>query len=205
MRAQASDGDFDYVVVGSGAGGGTVAARLAESRLQGAACSRPAAIRARSRGGARGMGDANRLPDDYDVPAFHPFASENEALRWDFFVRHYADDAQSAARPEVPARPDGGVLYPRAGHARRLHRAQRDDPGLPARGGLGRGSRSAPATPSWSAANMQGYFRRLERCRHRPVQAGAGRARHRPDRPRLGRLAADREGAAPRRLPRPDS
>ena len=35
------------------------------------------------------MGDANRLPDDYDVPAFHPFATENEALRWDFYVRHY--------------------------------------------------------------------------------------------------------------------
>ena len=34
-----------------------------------------------------------RLPEDYQVPAFHAFASENPAMRWDFFVRHYADEA----------------------------------------------------------------------------------------------------------------
>ena len=71
------------------------------------------------KGGARGMGEANRLPDDYDVPAFHPFASENEALRWDFFVRHYADDAARRRDPkhrdECDGRPVDGVLYPRAG------------------------------------------------------------------------------------------
>ena len=27
-------------------------------------------------------------PDDYDVPSFHGFASESDAMRWDFFVRH---------------------------------------------------------------------------------------------------------------------
>ena len=35
--------------------------------------------------------NANRLPDDYNVPVFHAFASENDAMKWDFFVRHYAD------------------------------------------------------------------------------------------------------------------
>ena len=28
------------------------------------------------------------LPDDYDVPVFHTFSTENEAMKWDYFVRH---------------------------------------------------------------------------------------------------------------------
>ena len=57
-------------------------------------------------------------------------------------MRHYADDAQQRRDPKYIDRlPDGrrvdGVLYPRAGRARRLHRAQRDDPRLSAQLGLG--------------------------------------------------------------------
>ena len=43
----------------------------------------------------------NSLPDDYDVPAFHALATENDAMRWDFFVRHYADAGAAAAGSEV--------------------------------------------------------------------------------------------------------
>ncbi|MGD9510645.1 MAG: GMC family oxidoreductase, partial [Geminicoccaceae bacterium] len=118
---------------------------------------------------ARGMGPANRLPDDYDVPAFHPFATENEALRWDFHVRHYADDAQQRRDPKyLPA--ENGVLYPRAGtlggctaHNAMIlvcpHDADWD--------AIARDT----GDPSWSAAEMHGHFRRLERCRYRPVQS----------------------------------
>ena len=53
------------------------------------------------------------------MPAFHPFASENEALRWDFFVDHYADPAMQRRDPKyrakIDGRPAGGILYPRAG------------------------------------------------------------------------------------------
>ena len=53
------------------------------------------------------------------MPAFHGFASENDAMRWDFFVRHYADEAMQAKDPkyvrDYRGQPVDGVLYPRAG------------------------------------------------------------------------------------------
>ena len=81
--ANAPSNGYDYVVVGSGAGGGTVAARLAEAGRT---------VLLLEAGGDPLSLVGTRLPEDYQVPAFHPFASENPALRWDFFVRHYDDD-----------------------------------------------------------------------------------------------------------------
>ena len=100
----ATQGDaFDYVVVGSGAGGGTVAARLAEAGMS---------VLVLEAGGDPATVRAAGLPEDYDVPAFHPFASENKAMAWNYRVHDFGDDAER--RPGADACGRRGVLYPRA-------------------------------------------------------------------------------------------
>jgi choline dehydrogenase-like flavoprotein len=71
---------FDYIVVGSGAGGGTLAARLAEAGRS-ALLLEAGGDPNRLSGTNDDQPGINRLPADYDVPAFHGFASENSLYR----------------------------------------------------------------------------------------------------------------------------
>lgn len=163
--------DSEYVVVGSGAGGGTVAARLAESGKRVVLLEAGGDPRLLTGGDASHPG-VNRLPEDYDVPAFHAFASENDAMKWDFFVRHFSDQNLQKRDPKYRETWDGkavdGVLYPRAGtlggctaHNAMIliypHNADWD--------------RIAEITGdgSWRSGEMHRYFELLENCHHRPA------------------------------------
>lgn len=139
---------FDYIVVGSGAGGGPLACNLALNGFR---------VLLLEAGG-------DDEPCEYQVPALHPYASENEAMRWDFFVRHYADDTQQKKDEKYVER-HNGVLYPRSGtlggctaHNAMIlvypHNSDWDD------------IAELMGDSSWHSENMQRYFQRLERCEY---------------------------------------
>jgi choline dehydrogenase len=162
---------YEYIVVGSGAGGGTVAARLAEAGRR--VLLLEAGGDPRQLSGGDPLAPAMpRLPGDYDVPAFHAFASENDALSWSFFVHHHADHALDKRDSNFVAREDGrdlpGIFYPRAGtlggctaHNAMIfvypHNADWDY------------IAELTGDRTWAARSMRRYFERLENCRHRPL------------------------------------
>jgi choline dehydrogenase len=146
--------DCDYVIVGSGAGGGTLAARLAEAGMR---------VVVLEAGGDPREGPG--LPEDYDVPAFHPLASENPDMSWEFFVQHYADEARQSRDPKLQPQ---GIFYPRAGtlggctaHNAMILMAPHDSDWD--------AIAALTGDASWQAKNMRRYFQRLEDCRYRPV------------------------------------
>ncbi|KAL1969852.1 hypothetical protein VTN77DRAFT_7361 [Rasamsonia byssochlamydoides] len=160
--------EYDYVIVGSGAGGGPLAARLAM-------------------GGYKVLlidaGDDQGNATQQQVPALQLQATEYEPMRWDFFVNHYQnltrqeEDSKMTYRtpsgdlhvgPNPPAGSEPlGILYPRAGTLGgcTAHNAMitvyPDDSDW---------QQIADITgdDSWNPDNMRTYFERLEKNRYLP-------------------------------------
>lgn len=107
---------YDYIVVGSGAGGGPLASRLARAGFA------TLLIEAGT--------DQGESPY-YQIPAFSPAAVEDPEMSWKYFVNHWQDPVQAEKDPKYvydlangtqyvglspPAGASAkGVLYPRAG------------------------------------------------------------------------------------------
>ena len=90
----------EYIVIGSGAGGGPVAANLAKNGKR--VLLIEAGVDAKS--------------PNYEIPSFNAFATEDPSMCWNFYVNHYAHQGQMAKSRRDSKYVDGkGVLYPRAG------------------------------------------------------------------------------------------
>ena len=157
-----AESEFDYVVVGSGAGGGPLAVNLAKAGYK------VLLLEAGS--------DAENY--HYSVPAFHGLASEDPAFSWNFFVRHYEDEERQARdskyRPERK-----GVLYPRAGTLGGCTAHNAMITVYPHNSDWDRIAQLV-GDSSWHSENMRKYFERLERCQYvkRPLDLKDNPSRH---------------------------
>ena len=91
-------------------------------------------------------------------------------MSWVFFVAAY-EDRRAAGTDDKYRGETGRRPYPSVGHARRLHRAPRDDHRSPRTTATGTRSPRPPGTASRERPDG-GYFERLERCAY----AGPGAA-----------------------------
>ena len=139
------DAKFDYIIVGSGAGGGPLAANLAKAGFK---------VLVLEAGG-----DEDSL--DYSVPGFNGLATENATFRWDYYVRHYTDQAQQERDPKFVAS-QNGILYPRAGT---LGGCTAHNAMITVYPSNSDWDHLAEITqdPSWNAANMRTYFQTLQK------------------------------------------
>ncbi len=146
-KQNVANSDYDYVIVGSGAGGGPLAANLARHGFKVLVLE---------------AGAKDPKTDNYKLPAYHTFASEDENLSWNYFVKHYSGDRDQLDSKYVPGK---GILYPRgatiggstANNALITVYPHANDFEYIA---------EITGDDSWRAENMREYFKHLENCEY---------------------------------------
>jgi choline dehydrogenase len=144
LHAKQQTAEHDFIIVGSGAGGGPLAGNLAKNGFR---------VLVLEAGGWDN-------PEVAQVPAFHPHAGEHPDLSWEFFVNHYANPRQPDSKWDNER---NGIFYPRAATVGgcTLHNAM-----ITICGPSGDWDEIARITKdnSWSSERMRIYFERLEHC-----------------------------------------
>lgn len=145
------DAPVEYIVVGSGAGGGPLACNLA---------------RAGHKVVLFEAGGANDAEDVAQIPFLSGATTEDARIRWDYYVRHYATDSQQQRDTKYYPDPDkDGVWYPRVGSLGgctvhsfmvEIYPSDSDWDYIAAITG----------DTSWEASRMRTYYIELERCRY---------------------------------------
>ncbi len=148
--------DCDYIIVGSGAGGGPLAANLARAGFN--------VLLLEAGGDPCAENETGRLT--YQVPIFHAMATEYPACEWDYFVRHYADEARQKQDTKY-VEAEKGIWYPRVGALGGCTAHHAMITVLPSDNDWN-GIAEITGDSSWRAERMHGYFRKMENCTYVP-------------------------------------
>ncbi len=144
------DAPVEYIVIGSGAGGGPLACNLAKAGYKVVLLE---------------AGDDDPQADfPAEVPFFGGSIADDQRISWGYFVRHYANDEKQRRDPNYDPQKDG-VWYPRVGalggctiHSLmvEMYPSNSDWEYIA----------EITKDPSWKAQNMRKYFERFEQCRY---------------------------------------